>query len=271
MKSLVFIGGGNMASCIVSGIVQCNNKNLQITVCDPNQDKLEVLREKFGVNISTSNGKAVSEADIVILAVKPQSVRKIILELKNKFKSSVIIISIAAGITTNAIKSWLDSPFAIIRAMPNTPSSILSGATGLYADSTVDNKAKKQVELIFDSIGFSCWIKKESDINAVIALSGSGPAYLFRIFEIMHGVGQELGLEENVAFELLSQTFSGAAKMIYSSEKTATELREQVTSPGGTTERALNIFNNENLEQTFRNAMQEAHDRAEKMSEQFAG
>ena len=96
MKSLVFIGGGNMASCIVSGIVQCNNKNLQITVCDPNQDKLEVLREKFGVNISTSNGKAVSEADIVILAVKPQSVRKIILELKNKFKSSVIIISSAS-------------------------------------------------------------------------------------------------------------------------------------------------------------------------------
>lgn len=271
MTSLVFIGGGNMASCIVGGIAQSNDKSLQITVCDPNQYKLDALRKKFGVNISTSNATVVSEADIVILAVKPQSIRKIILELKSKFKSSVIIISVAAGITTNAIKSWLEHPFAIIRAMPNTPSSILTGATGLYADSTVDSKAKKQVELIFNSIGFSCWIEKEDDINAVIALSGSGPAYLFRIFEIMHGVGQELGLEEKIAFELLSQTFSGAAKMINSSQKTATELREQVTSPGGTTERALNVFNNENLEQTFRNAMQEAYGRAEKMSEQFAG
>ena len=270
MKSCVFIGGGNMASCIVSGLSNTNTDKYRITVCDPNQAKLDLLKEKYKVDICLSNKKAVKHADLLILAVKPQSIRSVINEIQSLIKSSAIIISVAAGVKTTSIKSWLGKSNVIIRAMPNTPSAVLCGATGLYTKPGTSEKTMNQVKAIFDAIGYSCWVDDEKDINAVIALSGSSPAYFFKIFEIMQDIGQELGLEEKKAFELLIQTFIGSSKMIRKMENTPAQLREQVTSPGGTTERALNVFSKENLESTLREAMHKAYERAEEMSEDFS-
>ena len=270
MKSCVFIGGGNMASCIVSGLSNTNTDKYRITVCDPNQAKLDLLKEKYKVEICLSNKKAVKHADLLILAVKPQSIRSVINEIQSLIKSSAIIISVAAGVKTTSIKSWLGKSNVIIRAMPNTPSAVLCGATGLYTKPGTSEKTKNQVKAIFDAIGYSCWVDDEKDINAVIALSGSSPAYFFKIFEIMQGIGQELGLDEKKAFELLIQTFIGSSKMIRKMDNTPAQLREQVTSPGGTTERALNVFSKENLAGTLREAMHKAYERAEEMSEDFS-
>ena len=270
MKSCIFIGGGNMASCIVSGLSNTNTDKYRITVCDPNQAKLDLLKEKYKVEICLSNTKAVKHADLIILAVKPQSIRSVINEIQSLIKSSAIIISVAAGVKTTSIKSWLGKSNVIIGAMPNTPSAVLCGATGLYTKPGTSEKTKNQVKAIFDAIGYSCWVDDEKDINAVIALSGSSPAYFFKIFEIMQDIGQELGLDEKRAFELLIQTFIGSSKMIRKMENTPAQLREQVTSPGGTTERALNVFNRGNLESTLREAMHKAYERAEEMSEDFS-
>ena len=270
MKSCVFIGGGNMASCIVSGLSNIHTDEYRITVCDPNQAKLDLLKEKYKVEICLSNMKAVKHADLLILAVKPQSIRSVINEIQSLIKSSTIIISVAAGVKTTSIKSWLGKSNVIIRAMPNTPSAVLCGATGLYTKPGTSEKTKNQVKAIFDAIGYSCWVDDEKDINAVIALSGSSPAYFFKIFEIMQDIGQELGLDEKKAFELLIQTFIGSSKMIRKMENTPAQLREQVTSPGGTTERALNVFSKENLASTLREAMHKAYERAEEMSEDFS-
>ena len=270
MKSCVFIGGGNMASCIVSGLSNIHTDKYRITVCDPNQAKLDLLKEKYKVEICLSNKKAVKHADLLILAVKPQSIRSVINEIQSLIKSSAIIISVAAGVKTTSIKSWLGKSNVIIRAMPNTPSAVLCGATGLYTKPGTSEKTKNQVKAIFDAIGYSCWVDDEKDINAVIALSGSSPAYFFKIFEIMQGIGQELGLDEKKAFELLIQTFIGSSKMIRKMDNTPAQLREQVTSPGGTTERALNVFSKENLASTLREAMHKAYERAEEMSEDFS-
>ena len=270
MKSCVFIGGGNMASCIVSGLSNTNTDKYRITVCDPNQAKLDLLKEKYKVEICLSNKKAVKHADLLILAVKPQSIRSVINEIQSLIKSSAIIISVAAGVKTTSIKSWLEKSNVIVRAMPNTPSAVLCGATGLYTKPETSEKTKNQVKAIFDAIGYSCWVDNEKDINAVIALSGSSPAYFFKIFEVMQDIGQELGLDEKKAFELLIQTFIGSSKMIRKMDNTPAQLREQVTSPGGTTERALNVFSKENLASTLREAMHKAYERAEEMSEDFS-
>ena len=270
MKSCVFIGGGNMASCIVSGLSNTNTDKYKIMVCDPNQAKLDLLKEKYKVEICLSNQKAVQHADLLILAVKPQSIRGVINKVKSFVRPSSIIISVAAGVKTTSIKSWLEKSNVIVRAMPNTPSAVLCGATGLYTSPETSETAKNQVKAIFDSIGYSCWVDDEKDINAVIALAGSSPAYFFKIFEIMQGIGQELGLDEKKAFELLIQTFIGSSKMIRKMDNTPAQLREQVTSPGGTTERALNVFNKENLASTLREAMHQAYERAEEMSEDFS-
>ena len=184
MKSCVFIGGGNMASCIVSGLYNTNTDEYRITVCDPNQAKLDLLKEKYNVEICLSNNKAVKDADLLILAVKPQSIRGVINEVKSFVKPSTIIISVAAGVKTSSIKSWLEKSNAIVRAMPNTPSAVLCGATGLYTSPETSETTKNKVKAIFDSIGYSCWVDDEKDINAVIALSGSSPAYFFKIFDI---------------------------------------------------------------------------------------
>jgi pyrroline-5-carboxylate reductase len=166
--------------------------------------------------------------------------------------------------------AWLGDSTAIVRAMPNTPSLVRAGATGLYANQKTDASQQKIVRVMFEAVGYCCWVDTEAQINAVIAISGSGPAYFFRILEIMQLVGQELGLPEDVARQLASQTALGAAQMAKNSDLSPAHLRKQVTSPGGTTERALSSFQDDNLDAIFRKAMKSAVAQAEQMSKDFS-
>jgi pyrroline-5-carboxylate reductase len=270
MSSIVFIGGGNMASCIIGGMISQGFESTDIMVSVPTQNSRDRLKSEFKVQVTDDNRSAVASADVVILAVKPQIMRSVALDMSSAIPAKAVVVSIAAGISIESMQAWLGDSIAIVRAMPNTPSLVGTGATGLYANPTTDDAQQQIVSKIFEAVGYCCWVDTEAQINAVIAMSGSGPAYFFRILEIMQLVGQELGLSEDIARQLASQTALGAAKMAKNSDLSPAQLREQVTSPGGTTERALNTFQQEDLEAIFRKAMTSAVARAEQMSKDFS-
>jgi pyrroline-5-carboxylate reductase len=180
------------------------------------------------------------------------------------------VVSIAAGIPLIALENWLGTDIALVRAMPNTPALVMSGATGLFANSLLTEQQKQIVEQLFQAVGIACWVEQEELIDAVIAVSGSGPAYFFLVLEAMQKIGQELGLPKNTAEQLSLHTALGASKMAIDSEATAAQLRQQVTSPGGTTQAAIGSFEQQGLEDIFRQAMTSAVARADEMSKDFS-
>jgi pyrroline-5-carboxylate reductase len=266
MSSILFIGGGNMASCIIGGMIANGFSADDIMVSGSGEESRQRLEKTYGIKTMTDNQAAARQADLIVLAVKPQIMRIVATDLALSLDHRPAIVSVAAGIPLSALENWLGNSLAIVRAMPNTPAKVLSGATGLFANPQVDVEQKTIVEKIFGAIGYACWVDTEAQIDAVIAVSGSGPAYFFRIMEIMQKVGQELGLPEQIARDLSINTVLGAARMATESGTNATQLREQVTSPGGTTQAALQSFEQQNLEDVFRKAMNSALDRAEVMS-----
>ena len=270
MSSIAFIGGGNMASCIIGGMISNGFSAEDIVVSEPGEESRSRLEETYGVKTLTDNQAAAKWADLIVLAVKPQIMRSVAIELAPALVPNSAVVSIAAGIPLDALQKWLGADTAIVRAMPNTPAMLLVGATGLFANQQVGLTQRNFVATIFKAIGYTCWVETEAQIDAVIAVSGSGPAYFFRIIEIMQKVGQELGLPEQVARELSLQTALGSARMATESGTGATQLRQQVTSPGGTTEAALNTFEQLGLEATFRAAMRSALTRAEEMATDFS-
>ena len=266
MSSIAFIGGGNMASCIIGGMIANGFSADDIMVSGSGEESRQRLEKTYGIKTMTDNQAAARQADLIVLAVKPQIMRTVATDLALSLDHMPAIVSVAAGIPLSALENWLGNSLAIVRAMPNTPAKVLSGATGLFANPQVDVEQKTIVEKIFGAIGYACWVDTEAQIDAVIAVSGSGPAYFFRIMEIMQKIGQELGLPEQIARDLSINTVLGAARMATESGTSATQLREQVTSPGGTTQAALQSFEQQNLEDVFRKAMNSALDRAEVMS-----
>ncbi|MDB9814811.1 pyrroline-5-carboxylate reductase [bacterium] len=266
MSSILFIGGGNMASCIIGGMIANGFSADDITVSGSGEESRQRLKKTYGIQTMADNQAAARQADLIVLAVKPQIMRTVATDLALSLDHRPAIVSVAAGIPLSALENWLGNSLAIVRAMPNTPAKVLSGATGLFANPQVDVEQKAIVEKIFAAIGYACWVDTEAQIDAVIAVSGSGPAYFFRIMEIMQKVGQELGLPEKIARDLSINTVLGAARMATESGTSATQLREQVTSPGGTTQAALQSFEQQNLEDVFRKAMNSALERAEVMS-----
>jgi len=270
MSSIAFIGGGNMASCIIGGMIANGFSAQDIIVSEPGDESRLSLENTYGVTTLTDNQAAAKQADLIVLAVKPQIMRSVAIDLAPALGATSVAVSIAAGIPLGALQTWLGADTAIVRAMPNTPAMLLAGATGLFGNQQVDRSQRELVQKIFQAIGYTCWVEIEAQIDAVIAVSGSGPAYFFRIIEIMQKVGQELGLPEEIARELSLQTALGSARMATESGTGATELREQVTSPGGTTQAALNTFEQLDLEATFREAMRSALNRAEEMAIDFS-
>ena len=266
MSSILFIGGGNMASCIIGGMIANDFSADDIMVRGSGEESRQRLEKTYGIKTMTDNQAAARQADLIVLAVKPQIMRIVATDLALSLDHRPAIVSVAAGIPLSALENGLGNSLAIVRAMPNTPAKVLSGATGLFANPQVDVEQKTIVEKIFGAIGYACWVDTEAQIDAVIAVSGSGPAYFFRIMEIMQKIGQELGLPEQIARDLSINTVLGAARMATESGTSATQLREQVTSPGGTTQAALQSFEQQNLEDVFRKAMNSALDRAEVMS-----
>ena len=269
MSKIAFIGGGNMASSIIGGMLANGFQPEQICVGNRGAEKCQRLQQTYGIATTSDNHAAVAAADIVVMAVKPQVMGAVITDLTRSISPEAVVVSVAAGIQLSNLEDWLGEDRAVVRVMPNTPSMIRCGAAGLFANTLVSDMQKASVEAIFNAVGISCWVDDEAQIDAVTAVSGSGPAYFFLMMETMQKVGQELGLSEQVARELTIQTALGAAKMASTSEHNTTDLRLQVSSPGGTTRAAIAKFQSLDVEDTYRQAMEAARDRAREMAAEF--
>ena len=269
---LAIIGAGNMASCIVGGLVNSNDHNYfsdNITVSDPKNKKLSSLQQQFGITINTNNSKACKEADIVILAVKPQVIKMVVAEIKPVLTHRPLVISVAAGITSRQLTKWLGKDIPVVRAMPNTPALVRNGATGLYANTVVSRRQREQAESILSAIGYTTWVEEESLMDTVTAVSGSGPAYFFLLMEAMIDAGVKQGLTKSIAKQLTLQTALGAAALAKSSDVDVAELRRRVTSPGGTTEQAIQYFQQANFAQIVTDAMDACAERSRQLAKAF--
>jgi pyrroline-5-carboxylate reductase len=269
IQKIGFIGGGNMASSLVSGLIASGHSPQQLWVSDINPDTLKALAENLNVNTSASNDSVINEVDVVVLAVKPQvlsSVAKSAAALIQQKKS--LVVSIAAGISQHSLSQWLGAETAIVRCMPNTPALVLTGATALHANAKVTAEQRNLAENIMRSVGIALWVKDESELDAVTAVSGSGPAYYFLLMEAMEKAALELGLSEVTARLLVQQTALGAAKIALESSESPERLRKRVTSPSGTTQRAIETFEQGGFTELVSKALHAARDRSIEMSKQ---
>jgi pyrroline-5-carboxylate reductase len=264
-----FIGGGNMAASLISGLIASGHSRRQIWVSDINPETLESLAADLNVNTSANNEDVIEQADVIVLAVKPQALKEV---AKNAAASiqqrKLLVVSIAAGVTQNSLNHWLGHEIAIVRCMPNTPALVLTGATALYANSKVTSEQRTLAENILRSVGIALWVDKESDLDAVTAVSGSGPAYYFLLMEAMEKAALDLGLNEVTARLLVQQTALGAAKIALESPDSPEQLRRHVTSPGGATQEAIETFEQGGFAELVSKAIQAAHSRSIEMSKQ---
>jgi len=267
---ICFIGGGNMASSLISGLINNQHNASDITVTDPDQNKLDQLNQQFSVNTEINNLKAIENANVIVLAVKPQILKEVCNSLKDSIcKNRPLIISIAAGIRSTDIDRWLGGNNAIVRCMPNTPALIQAGATGLYANNNTLAEQKTTADTILSSAGITLWVENEAQLDAVTAVSGSGPAYFFLFLEAMQKAGIELGLDEKAAGLLARQTALGAARMALEGDDDAATLRSKVTSKGGTTAAAIASFENNHFSDIISQALTAAHDRAIELADEL--
>jgi len=266
---ITFIGAGNMASSLAGGLIAKGYQANAITMTDLNQDTLEANHKALGVNINTDNIDACQNAEVIVLAVKPQVMEQVVSPLKSIVEQNKpVVLSIAAGITLNNLQTWLSDDTPLVRCMPNTPALVQAGASGLFANKQV-NQAQRALALsILSAVGLALWVESEDEIDAVTAVSGSGPAYYFLVMEAMINAGKTLGLSDNVAKQLTLQTALGAAQMALDSDVDTSELRKRVTSPGGTTEKAISILQQHQLEDTFAHALKGAYDRSKELASQ---
>jgi pyrroline-5-carboxylate reductase len=259
--SICFIGAGNMASSLIGGLLANDYAATAITACDINSEQLEQLQRRFGINTSSDNLACSRAADVVMLAVKPQLMREVCGALASlPANPEQLFVSIAAGVPSAAIERWLGAQRAIVRCMPNTPALLQLGASGLAANAGVSASQRALAEQIMGAVGISIWVEQESDLDAVTAISGSGPAYFFYFIELLEAAGVELGLAPETAARLARQTALGAATM--AQDRDVVELRQQVTSKKGTTEQAILSFQHDRLDQLVRNATSAAQRRA---------
>lgn len=267
---LAFIGAGNMASAIIGGLVKQGYPSDKIYAADPVTENLEKLSSQFGIHTTTDNNEVVRKADMLILAIKPQVMGTVCSPLKaavSEFKP--LIVSIAAGITVDSLASWLGNTTAIVRCMPNTPALVQTGATALFANSHVSDEQKQWANQLMSAIGIVEWVNNEALLDAVTALSGSGPAYFFLAMEAMIEAGTKLGLDRETATTLTLQTALGAAKMASGSDVDPAELRRRVSSPGGTTLAALDVFENGGFKELFADALAAAEHRSRELAKEL--
>lgn len=264
-----FIGGGNMARSLIGGLVSAGYPPEALSVADPNDSIRTALATDFGINATTDNQQILEQSDVIVLAVKPQVMQTVTTALHIGEKNPPLILSVAAGIRTASLANWLGGETAIVRAMPNTPALVQSGATGLFANPHVSPAQRDLAESIMRAAGLVQWVDDESLMDTVTALSGSGPAYLFLVMEAMEQAAQKLGLSAETARLLTVQTAFGAAKLALEIEEDPAVLRDNVTSPGGTTERAIQVLQQEGLEDMFYKAIQAARDRANELADEL--
>jgi pyrroline-5-carboxylate reductase len=259
-----------MAASLITGLIESGHSPRQIWVSDINKDALQSLSAKAQVNVTQDNEKVIDEVDVVVLAVKPQILREVAVQAAERIqRNKVLVVSIAAGINQYSLSSWLGRGVSIVRCMPNTPSLVLTGATALHANDNVNEEEKDLAENILRSVGLTLWVENESELDAVTAVSGSGPAYFFLLMEAMEKAALELGLDEHTARLLTQQTALGAAKIALESAESPAQLRARVTSPGGTTQRAIEIFQQGEFVQLVSKALHGARDRSIELSKEL--
>ena len=273
MPTIGFIGGGNMAASLIGGLINAGTAAADITVAEPDENQRQSLSGQFKINTSAENND-ILRCEIVVLAVKPQLLKTVCQQLdKTKLKQN-LFISIAAGIKSTDINNWLgatnsSNEQAIVRCMPNTPALLQCGATGLFANTTVTEEQKKQAETIMQAVGLVIWVENEAQIDAVTAVSGSGPAYFFLMMEAMQQAGEKLGLSSDVAQQLVLQTALGASRMAIENDNSPAKLRQMVTSKGGTTEQAILSFQSADFQQIVQDALQAANDRSISLADEL--
>jgi pyrroline-5-carboxylate reductase len=263
-----FIGAGNMARALIGGLISSGVPGNNIYSYDPDQARLQSLCRDSAILAAENNQQLIEQCDVVVLAVKPQAMHAMIsaLQLGNHIP---LFLSIAAGLRTPALCRWFGRDVPLVRAMPNTPALVRAGATGLFANSTVSESQREIAETIMRAVGITLWLEDEAQLDTVTAVSGSGPAYFFYLMEAMEQAGVELGLPTEAARLLTVQTAFGAAKLALEVEEETKILRERVTSPGGTTERAIQHLDNHKTRETLVAAVKAARDRSEQLAQQL--
>jgi len=270
--SLAFLGGGNMATSLIGGLISEGMSPHEIIVFDISAEKRCDLQSRFGIQVAESNGAAVDGTKTVVLAVKPQVLKNVCLEVATLVQQQKpLVISIAAGVPSAALNTWFGANIPTVRCMPNTPALIKAGASAMYATDTVSGAQREQAEQLLRAVGTVAWIAEESLMDAVTALSGSGPAYFFYFMEALAQAGIELGLPADIAKQLTLQTALGAASLAQQSNEDLATLRRNVTSPGGTTERALLSMEANKVAEHLRNAVVAANERGQELAKQFGG
>jgi len=266
--NIAFIGGGNMASALIGGLLQQGYSTAQIHVVEINAEVREKIYRKFSVEVMAELSDRMVDCNVILLAVKPQQLSSVAQELAPLLKTN-LVISIVAGIRTTEICRWLGGYTRVIRAMPNTPALIRAAVTGLFALPEVNTNEKQDAETILSAVGSVLWFEREELLDAVTAVSGSGPAYVFYFIEAMQQAGRELGLDETQARQLSLETFLGAAKLAIQSNENVTTLRDNVTSKNGTTEHAIQTMENDGINRKIIRAIHASNERARELGNEF--
>ena len=263
---LGFIGAGNMASALVGGLLAQGWPASHLWLSDSNAAQLAPHAER-GCKTVTDNAVLAASVDLLVLSVKPQVMADVLRPIAGVVQNrQPLILSIAAGIPSDSLVRWLGGDLAVVRAMPNTPALVQSGATGLFANARVSNEQRRLAEQVLGAVGITLWVEQEDLIDAVTAVSGSGPAYFFYVMEAMIAAGVRLGLDERDARALTLQTALGSAQMAITADVAPAELRRRVTSPAGTTEQAVKVFDQAELSVIFERALRACADRGAQMA-----
>jgi len=268
---IAFVGGGNMAAALIAGLAGKLTAGANIHVIDPHAPALEKLQAQFGVSTASSAGDALRAVDVIVLAVKPQSMKEVTAQLLPFIhaEKQPLVLSIAAGIRATDLSRWLGNYPAIVRCMPNTPALIGMGITGLVASSGVTATQKAQADAILQAVGSTVWLDDEAQIDPVTAVSGSGPAYVFYFIEALQQAASELGLTAEQGTQLAIATFTGAAQLAAQSTEAVSLLRERVTSKGGTTYAALTSMEESGVKAAIVKAVKAAAERGREMGDEL--
>lgn len=270
-QHIVFIGAGNMASSLIGGLIAKGHAPSSIRAADPDAATRERVASRFGIEVSADNDAVLAGCGTAVLAVKPQVMSAVARACAASLRAcNPLLVSVAAGVRATDICRWLGYDAPLVRAMPNTPALLGCGATGLFANEHVSDTQRQQAETILATAGITEWVAEEALLDAVTGISGSGPAYYFLLMELMENAGREMGLPADTSRRLVLQTALGAARMALESEEAPGQLRQRVTSPNGTTERALDIFHDGGMEALVRAAVQGARDRAAELGDSLA-
>ena len=261
---IAFIGAGNMAASLIGGLRAQGLDAAQIRASDPGAETRARVQAEHGIEVFDDN----ADADVIVLAVKPQVMKTVCQTLQPTLQKGQLIVSIAAGITCASLQAWVGAR-PVVRCMPNTPALLRQGVSGLYATAEVSAEQRQQAEQLLSAVGTALWLEQEQQLDAVTAVSGSGPAYFFLLIEAMTAAGEKLGLPRETASQLTLQTALGAARMAVASDVDAAELRRRVTSPAGTTEAAIKSFQSNGFEAIVEQALEAASKRSAELAEQL--